>query len=181
MYSCREGLALSSSSEFFNTENELISDEGRILRTDFEAFVLFNIYFPNATMEGKLQLKLKFCQDLLKIFENCEKEGKNIIVVGDFNIAHKDFDVYNPDRCKEKNKPCTTQEERGCFDHFLQSGLVDTFREIYPELPNQFSVSSLIDLMTPLSEMFFLSSKKCDFKSLVEPFSLNSNKISGGQ
>lgn len=104
-----------------------IDNEGRILRLDFEDFILFNMYFPNSGMgQKRLDYKLLFCNTLLPYLVNLRDEGNNIILTGDINIAHKPIDVDEPD--KKHDKSGFLPEEREWLDEFLDAGFVDTFR-----------------------------------------------------
>ena len=101
--------------------------EGRTLILDFESFTLINCYFPNSQMEGKrLSYKLDFCHALKDTCDSLVNEGKNILLCGDYNIAHTPLDLANP-KSNEKN-PGYLPEEREWMDSFTAGGYVDTFR-----------------------------------------------------
>ena len=71
--------------------------EGRTLITEFENFILFNIYFPNGKQsQERLDYKLEFYDTFLAYADNLKAEGKNIVVCGDFNTAHKEIDLARP-------------------------------------------------------------------------------------
>ena len=57
---------------------------------------------------------------------------REIILCGDWNIAHKEIDLRNW-RSNQKNSGFLP-EEREWLGNFLESGLVDTFRYLNPEL-----------------------------------------------
>lgn len=61
----------------------------------------------------------------------CKSTPKPVIVCGDFNVAHEDIDLKNP----EPNRGASgfSDEERGKFSELLDAGFVDTFRYIHPE------------------------------------------------
>ena len=76
--------------------------EGRILRTEFASFYLYNIYFPNGGRSPeRLQFKLDFYDRILAHFEKARKK-KSLIICGDINTAHKAIDLKNPKQ-NEKN------------------------------------------------------------------------------
>jgi len=119
----------------FNIEK--FDDEGRILITEFPSFVLFNIYFPNGKKNyERLKYKLDFYDVFLSYIENIKKKGKNIIVCGDFNTAHKEIDLARPKQ-NEKNSGFLPIE-RAWMDSFIKHGYVDTFR-YFNKKPNQYS------------------------------------------
>jgi exodeoxyribonuclease-3 len=111
--------------------------EGRTIISDHGDFVLFNIYFPNGKMSPeRLQYKMDFYDTFLKFADNLKEQGKNIVVCGDVNTAHKEIDLAHP---KENSKISGfLPEERAWIDKFLSHGYVDTFREFNKE-PEQYS------------------------------------------
>lgn len=111
---------------------ERFDDEGRTIHFSLPEFELFNIYFPNGGEENKrVPYKLDFYEQLLINCENLIAEGKEIIITGDFNTAHKEIDLKNP-KANEKNTGFLP-EERVWIDHFLNRGFIDVFRHLYPE------------------------------------------------
>lgn len=112
-------------------------EEGRVLALEFENFYLFTIYFPNAGQGLKrMDYKLRFNKALKKYCRKMETE-KDVIVCGDFNVAHKEIDLKNP-KNNQKNAGFTP-EERRWMDHFIDNaGYIDTFRMFNHE-PEQYS------------------------------------------
>ncbi len=111
---------------------EQFDAEGRIIQTSFQGFELFNIYFPNGGQENKrVPFKLEFYKELLDKCDAMHKEGKNIIITGDFNTAHNEIDLKNPKQ-NEKNTGFLP-EERAWIDTYLEHDFIDIFRKRYPE------------------------------------------------
>ena len=54
-----------------------------------------------------------------------------LLLVGDFNVAHQDIDVYSPGELEDMIG--TMPEEREAFAALLDWGLVDAFRSLHPE------------------------------------------------
>ena len=111
---------------------EKFDNEGRILITEYSFFTLFNIYFPNGKKnQERLDYKLDFYDTFLAYADNLKAEGKNIIVCGDFNTAHKEIDLSRP---KENEKVSGfLPVERAWIDTFIDHGYVDTFRHFNKE------------------------------------------------
>ena len=106
--------------------------EGRVIQMDFDAFTLFNVYFPNGQMsDERLQYKLDFYDWLLDHAENLRKEGRGIIMTGDFNTAHNEIDLKNPGPNSKRSG--FLRIERDVLDRMIDMGYVDTFRHFYPE------------------------------------------------
>lgn len=113
------------------------SSEGRIINTDHGAFELYNIYFPNGgSGDVRHDFKQKFLKDLNAHLKEKIKKGKQLIVVGDYNVAHKPIDVHDPVRLSKESG--FLPEEREWFDSFLDLGFTDTFRMFHPE-PQRYS------------------------------------------
>jgi exodeoxyribonuclease-3 len=106
--------------------------EGRVIRSKYEDFYLYNIYFPNGG-QGNMRVpyKLEFYEKLLEICDQLHQNGERIIITGDFNTAHNEIDLANP-KSNEKNTGFLP-EERVWIDKYLEHGFVDAFRELYPE------------------------------------------------
>jgi exodeoxyribonuclease III len=110
-------------------------NEGRILITEYPAFHLFNIYFPNGKASPeRLKYKMDFYDAFLKYANKLKKQGKKVIVCGDVNTAHKEIDIARP---KENEKISGfLPEERAWIDKLIEYGFVDTFRMFNQEPKN---------------------------------------------
>ncbi len=101
--------------------------EGRIILQEYEKFYLYNIYFPNGQKDDeRLDFKMRFYDAFLEHIENRRREGKAVIVCGDFNTAHKEIDLKNP-KANEKTSGFLPIE-RAWIGKFIAHGYVDTFR-----------------------------------------------------
>lgn len=111
--------------------------EGRVQIADYEDFVLFNIYFPNGKMsEERLKYKLDFYDAFLDYSNHLRDEGRNIVVCGDVNTAHKEIDLARPK--ENRNISGFLPVERAWIDKFLENGYVDTFR-MFNNDPDQYT------------------------------------------
>ena len=106
--------------------------EGRVIRTHYPGFQLFNVYFPNGQRgQDRVDYKLAFYAHLLEICDRMNSEGTPVIICGDFNTAHQEIDLRNP---KENAKTSGfLPEERAWIDIYLKHGLVDAYRYLYPD------------------------------------------------
>lgn len=113
-------------------------NEGRIVWSTHKQFDLYNIYFPNGgSGDERHQFKQKFLQELNLHLKNQLSLGKNIILVGDYNVAHTEIDVYDPVRLSKESG--FLPEERAWFQNFLDLGFIDTFRFFNPQVKNKYS------------------------------------------
>lgn len=113
----REGIGISE-----------IDREGRVLHLEFPQMILINCYFPNSQRDhSRLGYKLQFCDAILKYCQNLRAAGKNVVICGDFNIAHQEIDLRNPK--SNQNNAGFLPEERAWMTQFFSAGYADVFRE----------------------------------------------------
>ncbi|MFZ5802078.1 MAG: exodeoxyribonuclease III [Candidatus Omnitrophota bacterium] len=106
--------------------------EGRILLTEYPAFILLNIYFPNGKSgPERLQYKLDFYEETLKFTHRLRKEGQEVVVCGDYNTAHQPIDLARPKENEDVSGFLPV--ERAWMDRWVVSGQVDIFRKFHPE------------------------------------------------
>ncbi|MCB0392610.1 MAG: exodeoxyribonuclease III [Bdellovibrionales bacterium] len=106
--------------------------EGRFVVTEQKDFTLYNVYFPNgAAREERHLYKMEFLDKFTKHLKKKIDNNEKVIVVGDYNVAYLDYDVFDPVRLSK----CSgfLPEERECFKSYLDIGFIDTFRYFYPK------------------------------------------------
>jgi exodeoxyribonuclease-3 len=109
-----------------------IDREGRVLIAEFPRFTLINAYFPNSQRDhARLPYKLSFCDQMLALCEKLRREGKSVIVCGDYNIAHREIDLRNPK--ENRDNAGFLPQERAWLDQFESKGYVDSFRQFETE------------------------------------------------
>ena len=112
--------------------DERFDDEGRVTIAKYGKTAVISAYFPNSQDGGaRLDYKLAFCEAMLKKCDQLVADGFDIVLCGDYNIAHKPIDLANP-KSNEKN-PGYLPEERAWMDTFTNAGYVDTFRHFCAE------------------------------------------------
>ena len=89
---------------------------------------IVNLYVVNGAEVGseKFAYKLHWLEKVTQWLAGERKQHENLVVLGDFNIAPDDRDVYDPEGWREKIL-CSTPE-REALGRILDLGLVDTFR-----------------------------------------------------
>lgn len=112
--------------------------EGRILRVDFDDITLINAYFPSGTMgEVRQTYKYQWLDEFLDYLNELRSTRPNLIICGDYNIAHREIDIHNP-----KGNVKTSgflPEERAWLDKFFGNGYVDSFRHVNGDAPHHYS------------------------------------------
>jgi exodeoxyribonuclease-3 len=112
--------------------NPDFDNEGRALTVEYKDFTLVNSYFPNSQRDhARLDYKLAYCKAMHQHLDAIRAKGKNVLLCGDFNIAHRAIDLKNPKQ-NEKNAGYLP-EERAWMEQFIDAGYVDTFRHFTPE------------------------------------------------
>lgn len=109
---------------------ERFDQEGRILKLKYPDFTLFNFYLPHGG-RGKenLNYKLEVYNYLLNFLRKIKDQ--NLILIGDFNIAHQEIDLARPK--DNKNNIMFTAEEREQIDKIIDLGFTDTFRKFHQQ------------------------------------------------
>ncbi len=112
------------------TGHRIADREGRVLVTEFPSFVLINAYFPNTQRDhARLDFKLSFCRSMLRLMNRIRREGRNVLVCGDYNIAHRPIDLARPK--PNRDNAGFLPEERAWMDRLAKHGWVDTFRHFH--------------------------------------------------
>ncbi|MCB0361167.1 MAG: exodeoxyribonuclease III [Bdellovibrionales bacterium] len=112
--------------------------EGRFVITEHPSFSLYNVYFPNgSSCEERHLFKQQFLEKFRRHLVKKLKEGRELIVVGDYNVAYRDIDVYDPIRLSKASG--FLPEEREWFGRFLDSGFVDVFAHFYPHQKDNYT------------------------------------------
>lgn len=105
---------------------ERFDSEGRILAVEFNNFTLVNLYLPHGGRKKEnLRYKLYVYDQLVRWLDKIK--DRNVILTGDFNVAHKEIDLARPNQ--NKNNIMFTPEERSRLDKIINLGFVDTFRK----------------------------------------------------
>ncbi|MDL5053131.1 exodeoxyribonuclease III [Oscillatoria laete-virens NRMC-F 0139] len=112
--------------------------EGRSITVFFGKLALIGAYFPNSQDLGaRLSYKIGFNDAILAYCDKLRGAGYEIVLTGDYNVAHRPIDLARPDE-NEKNAGYLP-EERAWMTKFLSSGYVDSFRHLHGDIPAQYS------------------------------------------
>jgi exodeoxyribonuclease-3 len=112
--------------------------EGRVIRADFGNITLINAYYPSGTSGDERQTyKYQWLDEFFDYLQTIRKKRPNLVVVGDYNIAHTEIDIHDPKGNKKSSG--FLPEERAWMDKFLQHDWVDTFRHKNPTATGAYS------------------------------------------
>lgn len=106
--------------------------EGRNVRADFEGFSVMSMYLPSGTSEERLDFKLNYMDEFIEYAIRLRKEFPNLVICGDYNICHEPIDIHDPIRLKTVSGFLPI--ERTWLTQFINTGFVDSFRYLHPEV-----------------------------------------------
>lgn len=115
-----------------------IDAEGRFLQADFGNLSIVSLYLPSGSSgEHRQAAKFYFLEQFLPVLQSLMVSGREIILCGDWNIAHKEIDLKNW-RSNQKNSGFLPEERAWLTNVFDEIGFVDVFRRLNTE-PDQYT------------------------------------------
>ncbi|AGF48284.1 exodeoxyribonuclease III [Candidatus Kinetoplastibacterium oncopeltii TCC290E] len=119
----------------FDEQKRLISIT---IRSEIGEICVICVYCPNGQMidSEKYEYKIKWFEKLTNLVKNELLKNDQLILIGDYNIAPNDDDVYNIEL--SKNQILTSETERKLFNNLVHLGLVDAFR-LFEQPKNSYS------------------------------------------
>lgn len=108
--------------------------EGRYLCVDFADFSVVSLYLPSGSSgEERQAVKFKFMEAFMPHLRELRVSGREVVICGDWNIAHKELDLKNW-RGNKKNSGFLPEERAWLTELFDDVGFVDVFRQVHPQL-----------------------------------------------
>jgi exodeoxyribonuclease-3 len=108
--------------------------EGRLQLARFGRLLVANAYFPKGSGtnrdNSRVPYKLAFYAALLDRLQRLRRGGLRVLVMGDFNTAHREIDLARPRENRETSG--FLPEERAELDRWMAAGWIDTFRRFEP-------------------------------------------------
>jgi len=112
--------------------------EGRFLEANFGKLSVISVYLPSGSAGPHRQAsKFRFLDRFLPQLESLRRSGREIILCGDWNIAHKEIDLRNW-RSNRKNSGFLPEERAWLTKVFEEIGFVDVFRRLNDK-PDQYT------------------------------------------
>jgi exodeoxyribonuclease-3 len=113
--------------------HEFFDKEGRTLIAVYKDFTLVNTYFPSGTSGDERQrLKYEFLDFYFKFIAELKNRYPNLIVLGDYNIAHTDIDIHSP-KTNQKSSGFLPEERAWMTKLLSEGGMVDVYRQLHPD------------------------------------------------
>jgi exodeoxyribonuclease III len=115
-----------------------IDAEGRYIQADFGNLSVISVYVPSGTTsEERLAIKFSFMDRFLPHLQKLKKSKREIVLCGDWNVAHKEIDLKNW-RSNQKNSGFLPEERAWISKVFDEVGFVDVFRTL-DQRPEQYT------------------------------------------
>jgi len=112
--------------------------EGRYLEARFGKLSVISVYLPSGSAGPHRQAsKFRFLDAFLPQLRKLKKSGRQAILCGDWNIAHREIDLKNW-RANRKNSGFLPEERAWLTKVFDELGFVDVFRRVDPR-PEQYT------------------------------------------
>lgn len=107
--------------------------EGRYVRCDFGNLSVISVYCPSGSSSPERQeAKFRFMAEFYPHLASLVASGREVVVCGDWNIAHKEIDLKNW-KSNQKNSGFLPEERAWMTQLFDEQGWVDVYRVLHPE------------------------------------------------
>lgn len=107
--------------------------EGRYIRADFGNLSVISLYLPSGSSSPERQeAKFRFLDLFYPQMLALRAEGREIVLCGDWNIAHQTIDLKNW-KSNQKNSGFLPEERAWLTRVFAEQGWVDVYRRLHPD------------------------------------------------
>jgi exodeoxyribonuclease-3 len=112
--------------------------EGRYVEAHFDGVTVISLYLPSGSSGPHRQAsKFRFLEAFLPHLKALRAQGREIVLCGDWNIAHQPIDLKNW-KANQKNSGFLPEERAWLTHVFDELGFVDVFRRVDPR-PEQYT------------------------------------------
>ena len=110
-----------------------IDTEGRFIEAQFGNLSIISLYLPSGSSgEDRQAVKFSFLERFMPYLKSLSQNGRDYILCGDWNIAHKNIDLKNW-RGNKKNSGFLPEERAWLDQLFADDHWLDAFRLINQE------------------------------------------------
>ncbi len=114
-----------------------IDSEGRYLECQFGNLSVVSLYLPSGSSgEERQHFKFSVLARIMPHLEQLNASGREVVVCGDWNIAHQEIDLKNY-KGNRKNSGFLPEERAWLGDLFSRVGWVDVYRQLHPETTDE--------------------------------------------
>jgi len=118
----------------FTNENEdknnflEFNEQKRLISANINGLKIINVYVPNGSSidSDKFDYKIKWLNHLSSFLDEQVRDEDLVCLVGDFNIAPFDIDIYSPQ--KYKGGIMASRIERETLNNVIKGRFIDSFR-----------------------------------------------------
>ncbi len=112
--------------------NEVLDREKRLIEAKIGETTILNCYIPRGGLEGseRYDYKMEFFRALEKYLKALLEKDEKVLLLGDFNVALTDLDVYDPDVFE--GAIGFLPQEKESMKRLIECGLHDCYRELHP-------------------------------------------------
>ncbi|WP_291494388.1 exodeoxyribonuclease III [Desulfurella sp.] len=130
------GVAIASKFPMENVKKGFALDaraQKRMISCEINSIKIINVYIPNGKQvgTGDYYYKLDYLSKLKEYLISLMKDTKQIILMGDLNVALSDLDVYNSSQMSDQIG--FTHSEKNALQDILNIGFFDVCREFYKD------------------------------------------------
>ncbi|MFJ6215444.1 exodeoxyribonuclease III [Streptomyces sp. NPDC092296] len=116
---------------------------GRYAEIDLPGLTVVSLYLPSGEVgterqDEKERFMKEFMVHLIDLRTRAEAAGREVLVCGDWNIAHREADLKNW-RANQKSSGFLPEERAWLTQVFDQAGYVDVVRRLHPDRPGPYS------------------------------------------
>ncbi|HUP91291.1 MAG TPA: exodeoxyribonuclease III [Solimonas sp.] len=113
--------------------NAEFDDEGRYLELRYGTLSVVSVYLPSGSAGPERQAsKDRFLKFFLPRLREWQASGRDYVICGDWNIAHRNIDLKNF-KSNQKNSGFLPHERAWLDTVFGEVGLVDGYRALHPD------------------------------------------------
>ena len=110
-----------------------IDSEGRYIEAHFGNLSVVSLYLPSGSSgEERQAFKFSVMHRFMPHLQALQASGRDVVVCGDWNIAHQEIDLKNY-KGNKKNSGFLPEERAWLTELFSQAGWVDVYRKLHPE------------------------------------------------
>jgi exodeoxyribonuclease-3 len=110
-----------------------IDAEGRYIEARFGNLSVVSLYLPSGSSgEERQAFKFSVMARFMPHLESLRASGREVVICGDWNIAHKEADLKNW-KGNRKNSGFLPEERAWLSDLFDRVGWIDVYRCLYPD------------------------------------------------